>query len=98
METGSSRNPRPFRSGETVARPRSRTRLADPGICGREQHAQATVDSPERDGLLVRPNGRGDLGRHVAGLQRPLLVPDPDRVRVVLVVRPGNELEAAARV
>ena len=41
---------------------------------------------PERDGLLVAGELGRDLARDVAGLDRALLVPDPDRVRVVLVL------------
>ena len=38
------------------------------------------------------------LPRHVAELERPLLVPDPDRVRIVLVLRLGDERELPARI
>ena len=63
---------------------------------GHEQDAQALTRAPERDGLLVARQLRRDLARHVARLQRPLLVPDADRVRVVLVLRLGDERQARA--
>src|SRR6476620_1831342 len=72
------------------------SRATDPGIGGGDQHAQAAFDAPERHGLLVA----GQLGRHltrdVAGLERPLLVPDGDRVRIVLVGRLGDERDRKA--
>ena len=44
----------------------------------------------------------GELGRDrrrdVAELERPLLVPDPDRVRIVLVLRLGDEREPPTRI
>jgi len=38
------------------------------------------------------------MPRHIPELERPLLVPDPDRVRVVLILRLGDERESPARV
>ena len=38
------------------------------------------------------------MPRHIPELERPLLVPDPDRVRVVFVLRLGNEREPLARI
>ena len=65
--------------------PGSRRRRA--GCAGPRRRATSTP--PARRRQLGR-----DLARDVAGLQRPLLVPDGDRVRVVLVLRLRNESEA----
>src|SRR6478672_6507056 len=73
-------------------------RRSYPGVGGNDQHAKAAFDAPERDGLLVPAElGRG-LPRYVAGLKRSLLVPDRDRVGIVLVLRLGHQCQAAARV
>ena len=71
---------------------------AYPGIRRDDQHAQAALDPPERERLLVAGELGRDRRRDVADLQRPLLVPDRDRVRVVLVRRLGDEREPARRV
>src|SRR3954465_135425 len=71
---------------------------ADPGVARRDQHPQAAVDSPERDGLLVPAQLGRNLARDVPGLQAALLVPDPDRGGVGLVLRPRDEREPVARV
>ena len=70
----------------------------DPGVGRDDQDAQAAVDAPERDRLLVAGELRRDRRRHVADLERPLGVPDRDRVRVVLVRRLGHEREPLARI
>ena len=50
----------------------------------------------ERDGLpFVRAQSAGQLRRNVTGLHASVLVPDRDRVRVVLVVGLGKERERA---
>ena len=69
----------------------------DPGVGGDDQHPQPAVDAPERDRLLVARELGRDRGGHVAELERPLRVPDRDRVRVVLVRRLGHEREPLAR-
>src|SRR4051812_29693437 len=70
----------------------------NPGVARRDQNPQAAVDSPERDGLLVPAQLGRNLARDVPGLQDALLVPDADRVRVVLVLRLRDEREPVARV
>ena len=76
--------------------PRLSARRSDPSVGGNEQYAEASLNAPERDGLFVAGQlGRG-LARDVAGLQRPLLVPDRDRVRIVLVLGLAHECEPAA--
>src|SRR3954451_4283385 len=70
----------------------------NPGVARRDQHPQAALDSPERDGLLVPAQLGRNIARDVPSLQGALLVPDPDRVRVVLVLRLRDERDSVARV
>ena len=81
------------------AHPFNSTRLwarrSDPGVAGNHEHAKGTFDAPERDGLLVAAELSRGLTRHVPGLKRSLLVPNGDRVGIVLVLRLGNEGERA---
>jgi hypothetical protein len=48
--------------------------------------------------LLVAAELGGRLARHVPGLESSVLVPDRDGVRIVLVVRFGDECQPAAGV
>src|SRR5215831_6856570 len=74
------------------------TRAPDPGACRDDQDAQADADAPERDRLLTALELRGALARDVARLQCARLVPDPDCIRVVLVLGLGDECEREPRV
>src|SRR5204863_9378302 len=85
-----------------AARGRSSPRLLHPRVRGDDEHAQTDAPTflaelPERDRLLVAAQLRRDLGRDVAALDAALRVPDPDPVRVVLVLRLADEREAAPR-
>src|SRR6266540_575725 len=85
----------------TAPAPATRTtspRARDPRVGRRDQHAEAAVDAPQRHCLLVAVELGRDVARDVADLQRPRLVPDRDRVRVVLVLGLAEQGEAAARV
>src|SRR5207248_1736702 len=59
---------------------------------------EAAFDAPEGDRLLVAAELGRRVGRDVAGLQRTPLVPDRDRVRVVLVLGLRDEREPPAGV
>ncbi len=82
---------------ELVRHGRNLSRATDPGVGGNDQHSQTTLHPPEGDSLLVAGELGRDLARDVADLQRLLLVPDRDRVRVVLVVRLGHERQSPPR-
>ena len=78
----------------------SRARQADPRVARCEQHAKPAAlrrlrrtPAARRPASRPRSSSRATLGRHVAGLHPALLVPDADRVRIVLVVRLGHERE-----
>src|SRR5918994_5192401 len=70
----------------------------DPGARWDDQDAQPAFDPPERERLLVAGQLGRDRGRDVAELERALLVPDRNRVRIVLVRRLRDEREPARRV
>src|SRR5262249_60514723 len=57
---------------------------------------EAALDAPERDRLLITRHLGSGLARDVARLERSLLVPDPDRARIVLVLRLRHERQPPA--
>src|SRR5919198_4973915 len=71
---------------------------SDPGVRGDDQHPEAAFDAPERHGLLVPGELRRRLARHIAGLERSLLVPDRDRIWIAFVVGLAHEGQAPAGV
>ncbi len=72
-------------------------RRSDPRVGRRDQDAETdpravlAAELPERDRLRVDRDVRRDGRRDVAGLEPALGIPDPDGVRVVLVLRLGDE-------
>jgi hypothetical protein len=73
-------------------------RPTDPRAGGDDEHPKTGAHAPQRDCLLAPVERRRLVTRNVTGLQRAPGVPDPDRIRVELVLRLGDERERQAGV
>jgi hypothetical protein len=74
------------------------SRRSYPSIGRRDQYAESSVDTPERDRLLAADELRGRARGYVADVKRAGFVVDRHRVRVVRIVRLGYEDEPASGV